>query len=71
MKYPLAQQSKPSPAIHRSFEQLQLRDMAFNHAVVDRPSQPSLYRVFVLFYSGSKGLEFWQLALCDFGQPGV
>ena len=71
MEHTLAEQGKAALPIHRPFDELELCDVAFNHSMVDWPSQTSLYRVLVLFYPVSKGLEFWQLALRCPGQPGL
>jgi len=71
MKHTLAEQGKASSAIHRPLDEFQFCHMPFGHSIVDWAGQNSLYCVFILFYSGSRGLEFWQLALRYPGQPGI
>lgn len=45
--------------------------LTLNHAMIDRPGEPSLDGIVVLFYPNGEGLEFWQSPPCRSGQPGI
>jgi len=54
MKHSLTKERETSSAVHRAFDELEFRHMPFDHAIVDWPSQTSLYCVFVLFHPRNK-----------------
>lgn len=71
MKHLLAKQGWLCPAIHLALNKLHFGHMRFDHVVIDQPGQTSLHRIFVFFYSRSKGLKFWKSTLSTPGQLSI
>jgi hypothetical protein len=71
MKDALAKESEAGLSVHLALNKLQLRDMTFNHSVIDPPGEPSSYRLLVFLNSCGKGLEFGDFALVHLSQPGI
>ncbi len=63
MKDTLAEQGKPCTTISLSFDEFELGHVAFDHAVIDPPGEPSSHRLFVFLNSCGKGLEFREVTL--------
>jgi hypothetical protein len=45
MEYPLTEQRKASLSIHLTLNELELRYMSFNHAVIDPPGETSSLQI--------------------------
>jgi hypothetical protein len=68
MEYPLTEQRKASLSIHLTLNELELRYMSFNHAVIDPPGETSSHGIFVFLDSSGKGLEWRQVCCFPPGQ---
>lgn len=71
MKHPLTQQGKPGPAVHRSFEQFQFRDVAFHRTIALLDGEPGDHRRLVLLEAGRKALELLDWTGSGLFQPLV
>lgn len=62
MEDSVTQERKTSPAVHRTLDQFEFRDVAFRGSIAFSPRQPGDHRSPVLLQAMSKALEFLDVA---------